>query len=90
MCRIWLCYQNPYADIRHCSPPPPAMLEIWGLPHPPIPPATASAALRGLGIALIIPGEQAFAAAPGWSDTFHQWDRFIPVNRAAGTPPPRL
>jgi hypothetical protein len=69
-------------------PASPAMLEIWGEPSPSIPPATASAALRGIGIALNFPGGQAFAAGPGWSDTFHQWHRFAPAAGSAGTPSP--
>jgi hypothetical protein len=63
-------------------PASPAMLEIWGEPGRPSPPtATPSAALPGLGITLTFPGDQQFAAVPGWSDTFHQWQRFIPLDR---------
>jgi hypothetical protein len=51
-------------------PVSPARFEVWGRP------ATASAALRRLSIALTFAGGKEFVAVPAWSDTFHLWDYF--------------
>jgi hypothetical protein len=58
-------------------PVSPARFEIRGRP------ASTSAALRRLSIAVTFPGSQEFVAVPAWSDSFHLWDYFA----TAGTLP---
>jgi hypothetical protein len=58
-------------------PASPARFEVWGRP------ATPTAALQRLSIAVTFPGGPEFVALPAWSDSFHLWDYFA----AAGAEP---